>query len=250
MGALRWTGTAFKLLGELLTAAEFEQWVEAEGKALLKSQMEKLVLKGFAGRARARRALRRDIQDALDRSETLREGLAQSLASLPGLLSSAGRFMKLKKAVQFHAQGNGFDYVVAVPRVLVRNDLRSVAISDLGASAELSRFTGLPHIFLTSKADAAESVFFDSVRKDPPVPIDNDKALVIGADSDFDWHIGQPPGHYYLGYPYITSRLDKKGVRTLHKEFAPALATLKAQLASVSVDELDEFVQSFNSNAQ
>jgi hypothetical protein len=247
MGALRWTGKAFQFVGKILTAEEFEAWVEAEGKDLLRNQIEKLAFKGVAGRARAKRALRKEVIRGLEQSTTLRTALTQALDALPGIVLHDAKFMRDKKAKTFHAMPEWNKYVVAVPRVLPRNDLRHAVIGALKQSAELARFSGLPEIFLERKADAAEAAFFDGVRSHDPIVIAGGSAMILAVDANFDWKVGLPRGHYYVavsttGLVDLTKRKDRK---QFQDEVRPALVTLQAQLGAVADSELAAFRESF-----
>jgi hypothetical protein len=239
VGALRWTGKAFQLVGELLAADAFEEWVEAEGKAFVEERLKGMVLKGFRGRARARNALRHEMQGALARSDLLQAAITRHLDRLPALLQQAGRFMSMEKAAHFRASGYG-KYVVAVPRALLVNEIRVVMREALSNSRELDRFTGFPTIFLERKADAGEKVLFDWLAKEAPVGIHENSAIVMGTHSDFDWMLGRPFGHYYVAYSN-SSLEDKKARKELIKDLKEPLETLKVQLGSLSSEDMSSF---------
>src|SRR5688572_33281217 len=97
MGTLRWTGKAFQFVGKILTAEEFEEWVEAEGKAMLETQFAKLAFKRIGGRARAKKKLRQDLENELERTPALRAALSRELDELPGIVFDDAKFMRDKK---------------------------------------------------------------------------------------------------------------------------------------------------------
>jgi hypothetical protein len=244
MGSLRWTGKAFQLVGELLTADEFEAWVEAEGRAFLEERLNSLGWKWLGGRTRAKNALRHEMLKDLDRSDLLRAALIRELDLLPQLLHNAADFMLKERAPHFNAGTYG-KRVVAVPRVIVVNDLRATVSEALSGSHELSRFTGLPNIFLERKADAAERALFEHVAKNAPIGIHDDRGLVLGINRDFDWTVGRPLGHYYVALANWSLK-EKKERKELISYLEPYLETLKAQLGSLTTEELKAFADSFS----
>jgi hypothetical protein len=244
MGTLRYTGKAFQLVGDLLTADAFEAWLEATGKALLEERIKRIGGRWLFGHVRAKNALRREIINDLEKSDVLRAALVRELDLLPQLLYNAADFMLKERAPHFNAGTYG-KRVVAVPRAIVANEIRATLAAALSGSRELGRFTGFPGFFLDRKADAAEKALFEHLAKDVPIGIHDDRAIVLGVDRDFDWAVGRPLGHYYIGLANWSLK-EKKERKELISDLEPFVETLKAQLGSLTTEEMRAFAGSFS----
>lgn len=242
MGVIRWTAKGLKLTGEILDSDNVEKWITDKGKQLLKGYLEQLPAKWCAGQARARRWLRKDIEQSLGASAPFRAALEESLAQLPRiLLATAHKISSSNLSNLVQTDSLERTYIVTCPRGLVRRLYTEHVVSSLKDSAALAKYTGLQEMFLKSAAITSEDSYFSDKRRPPEL---GQRGEVVDTDSEFPWNFSQRNGHYYVGMTgplttgNLTDRDTLKGFRTFCSNNLEAMKIRMGKLTSQDIERL------------
>jgi hypothetical protein len=246
MGVIRWAGKGLELIGRILTMEDVEAWLENEGKGLVKKRLEALAVKWLFGKRRAKSKAFSDISENVNSSEPLRLALKRSLEKLPPLIGALADHIKTKGPKQL-LESNFPLGVVVVPRALVQNEYELILLTDLAEAAELSRFSGLPQLFLKDEAKKSEFAFFEMMKRGEIYTLPDRKTVLLDVDPDFDWHLTRSKGHYYCGHSdRFNVDLTHRGER---KEFLEEIQTLlnqrKTKIGYFTPEEIETIAAEF-----
>lgn len=246
MGTIKIAGKGFEILGKILQADEIEQWVEAKGKEIVESKFQDLSLKWFRGKARAKsKAIREIKEDTTAASTDAFRGLMEtSLNKFSALLVDSAQTLRQKNGLYETAGYSSWEGVVAVPRCYILEVFKRSLVRDVGGSAQFEKFEGLPEIFLARSARDAEEAFASKCGRG--VSLDNPDWMVIGVDMTWDWFLGEPIGHYYVGfYTHGDTNLNvKKDQKNFLSRIEGARRSLADNIAAKSRTELKELILS------
>jgi hypothetical protein len=229
MGAIKWTGEAFKVVGSIMAADAFDAWAKAKGKEFIEARAAELSIGWFRTAPRARRSVMHEVE-ARVASPAGKGALYSELNDFPRALWWGDRWASEVSLVTVSAIGASLQ---AVPRFVVREVYRDAIVSHLAESDELLRsYVGLPEVFLRSCADQAEEAFLEWATKASAG--DKDRRLpnglvLIGSDPEYRW-ADEMRGHYYVAQRIA----DHVKVREAQKRVAEDLRAIANRLGAAS----------------
>jgi len=238
MGIVRWTAKGLKITGEILDSENVEKWLESQARKLLEDKAKQLPAKWFAGQVRARRWLRKEVAQAIDGSPAFRAALEESLAKLPELLLEIALKISSAKPPKIVADNSRYALVVC-PRGLVRQLYCIRVVDSLKNAATLSRFTGLPEMFLARCAQLSEDSYFLDKKRLPTL---EKRGAIADIDDDYPWKLFDENGHYYVGVTRYSSDAlsDKKAKQNFDSFIENNLEPLKITIGALSVPEIED----------
>jgi hypothetical protein len=247
MGMVKWTGEGFKLIGEILTNETVEEWLKEHGKELILNLFQKMTAKWMFGHMRAGRQAKKFILHEVNGSALLRMSLNDSLNKLPNIIQRLALHIIKAKIDVLTKEGRLWKQLVIVPRAIVLNDFRITLIEDLGQASELKRFEAFPEIFLRRQAEQAEQTFLDTFKKNNNSVVVSNSGIILLADHQFDWHLGNIWGHYYFGYTDSLSEdlTQKKERKEFIKDIQPTIDAKMIELGKLTAEEIDNTNQRF-----
>ena len=236
MSTLKWTGKGLQLLGRLLAADEFEDWLLSEGKKFFTERFEIISFNWLFGKARSKKQLFQETLDSIN-SETFRIAMQGKLEKLPDIISSVGSQVKKNGPNELYEESS-FKWIAVVPRVFVQQDYQIYLIKELSQAAELNKFQSFPEIYLGDRSIESEESFFKFVAEQGYYICN--KGIILGTDSVFDWQFTEIRGHYYYGRSDISSYdLSKtKERKRLISDLEEANRKLKSRLGGLSIAEI------------
>lgn len=236
MGAVKWTGEGFKLVGRILTNEDFENWLKQEGAELLKKQLEKIAMPWLFGTRRAKSTMERTLPGFEGASDTFRTALSHELESLPRLLGRTADVLRTNGPKELVEEKN-YDWVVAVPRRVIRKVYQDRIIAELGDAAALSSFPGLARRLLISRAEEAEDEFFKGMQR--KAVLAEGRSIVLGTSFDTQWWQNEIKGHYYVGHDYVGLSLDgERNIAEVAKELAPMKERLHDRIGRMTTNTM------------
>jgi hypothetical protein len=219
VGAVRWIGEGFKLVGGILTADVFNEWLETQGKQALDQYAQDLSLRWFRKDARARKRARASMETEMS-SEPFTAALTRELDRLPVLIEKISS--RLDRVDLLSGKFSTFQRLAVVPRQLVVDGYVRNVTAVLADSAELRKFAGAPDIFLRRQAQTAEVEFFNQ----PPPIVLTSKAVVAKADTKMRWNPAALLGHYYVVTDISSVRVDRNFRRGIDEGLRPTMENL------------------------
>ena len=238
MGAIKWTGKAFKLVGRILTAEDLEEWMENEGKAFLEDRIASTSHKWFRGKARAVKGIENEVIDLTKKSDAFKEALNNSLERLPLVIARTGDKFQGNAPVHLFEKSN-MDWILALPRVVVRMAYRQIIIDELSDVAELSEYPGLASVVLGHRADEAESAFFKKNLKNKEYLCDPDGYVLVGGDGKYQWLPDEESGHYYLVYDFtgLPDLGRRDGRLSFHRLFSKLIREFPSKIGGMKKND-------------
>jgi len=244
MGAIRWTGKAFKLVGRILTAEDLEEWMEKEGKSFVEERIASTTHKWFRGKSRAVKSIKNEVIDLTKKSDAFKAALNNSLESLPLVIANvSGKFQK--NAPEHLFRKSTLDWILSLPRVVVREAYRQKLIDELSDVAELRGYPGLAPVVLGNRANEAETVFFKKILKKKEYLCDPDGFVLVGGDQKYQWLPDRELGHYYLIYDYsdLPDLSRRDGRRSFHNSFGSLISQFPGIIGGMGKSDHDNVQQ-------
>jgi hypothetical protein len=237
MGAIKWTGEAFKIVGSIMTADAFDTWAKAKGKEFIERRATELSIGWFRAAPRARKSVLREVETRVA-SPAGKSALYNQLNDIPAALWWGDQWAREVSLLNDRAYGIS---VRVVPRFIVREVFRDRVVSKLAQSDELVRsYVGLPEVFLRSCADQAEEALFEwatsASARDKDRRLKNGLVL-IGTDPEYRW-AGELRGHYYIAQG-VSSNVSVKDVQ---KRVAERFQAVINQLGAASREDKERGV--------
>jgi len=246
MAALKWKRKGLKLKRRPFTGKDIKDWVKGEGKDILLQVRTQLRLRWIFGKRRARRILYKQQVKQVNKDKPFRLALREHLNQLPDLVASVADKLRLTghKAL-FHFE-EGISLVV-VPRALVQNDFPVSVVHKMTASGDLERFPHFPQYLLRKKAIDTEELFFKVLKTGGTHICSDNQGMILGVDTDFDWHLKNIPGHYYVG---LCNQVEMdlstwRKRRRFRKSIAKILRRKKIELSDLNVHEIGKITERF-----
>ncbi len=246
LAIVSWNKGQFRIARQPVSAVMFDQWLQGEGRSVLRETLRNTPVRWFFGNARAQRALRRNVRRAFRPRGTFCTATVKHLNRLPLLIRSGA--VKIQKAG--HRELCTFDTtaaIVVVPRGVVRSDVKSALVKELTAMSQIRAFNGLAERVLSSVAVEAETVFFNYVVKGGQLVDETGRGVVLGADADFRWNIGGTNGHYYYAAS-LEEGVDLSGSRERRRFLSDIRELFHGQavhLKRLRPDEAHEMAETF-----
>lgn len=249
MGVLNWTEGGFEIIGNLLTAEEFEDWLQYEGKQFLQDKLEKTKLKWLFGESRAKSKGYNEVSGVINKSESLKLAFKKSFDKLPEIVNAWIYEIKSRR-IKLLIKNDFSKGVVAIPRILIYNNFQSSVVQSLSDSAELSRYEGLPKHFLLERATEAENSFFNNISNNEIFILPNNRTAIIGNDDVYDWHFKEMKGHYFCAYleSYNSDLSNRKQREKFESEISPMLKQVKTDLGYLTIAQLESIADSILSH--
>jgi hypothetical protein len=247
MSAIRWTGAGFDHAGEIMTAEHFEAWLSAEGNKRVEQTLGETPLNWLWGKTRATSHLRKEAYLSANRRPAFRAALVNELNTLPGIVTSmATEAHQNAPTIMFCEKI--LNYVIAVPRVVVRKRFSASLVSHLADAAELRNFPGLAATLLERQASEAENEFFNKMENaNPGMAVEADKLVIMGTDPRYEWGDASHPGHYYVARQYVgTPNLDSEDGRAgFQDKFGAMHGELSRQIGAMDTSQHNAVLQFF-----
>ena len=246
LATVSWNKGQFRIARQPVSEAMFDQWMESEGRSVLRETLRNTPVRWFFGNVRAQRALRRSVRRAFRPRGTFCAATVKHLNRLPLLIRSGA--VKIQKAG--HRELCTFDAtaaIVVVPRGVVRNDVKAALVRELTAMSQVRAFNGLAERVLSSVAVEAETVFFNYVVKGGQLVDETGRGVVLGADADFRWNVGGTNGHYYYAAS-LEEGVDLSGTRERRRFLSDIRELFHGQavhLKRLRSDEAHEMAETF-----
>ncbi len=246
MAALKWKRKGLKVKRRVFTRRDMKAWVKGEGKDALQEAKKELWLRWFFGKRRARRVLFKRLVRPARKDKAFRLALQERLNQLPSLISSVAVNIQQKGPSQL-VQRDGAMVVVAIPRALIQNDYSRKVESQMFEAEHFKRHAQLPGFFIRKKALDAEDLFFRILKGESYHICSEENGIILGVDTDFDWHLKNIPGHYYYGYTDSPEMNLKtwRGRRRFRKGIQKPLRREKQVLGNLNVHDIIQMTEDF-----
>jgi hypothetical protein len=243
---LKWTGSEFRITRQLLDNATLNEWLEREGQIVLADTFRNTRMRWFFGRKRARYTLLNGARDALKPGGRFAIALKRELDELPKIVRKAGAMIQRQKHRDLYTNDETLSLVV-VPRAIVRNELSLYLMETLMRADALATFKGLSLRVLREAAEAAETQFFEYIVGGKHFLHRNGKAMIVGADPEFSWHMGRLQGHYYCGYSSKDGRVlhNRRDMKDFQKEMKEVMFGQTVHLNRLEFDEIRTIAKTF-----
>ena len=198
MPTIKWTGKEFKVTKQLLTNDLFNEWLLEDGRVVLEDTLRGVPLRWFFGKYRAKRRLRRAARATLKPKAAFAVTLKRQLDQFPELIRKVGIRIRKRGHKDLYS-ANGEMALVTIPRAVIRNEFAVFLTDKLAIAGTLQEFRGLARRVLKDVAGQAEELFFLKTNKGAQFVHPNGRSLVLDADADYSWQLGED-GHYYCAY--------------------------------------------------
>lgn len=247
MSAIKWKNDEFQVTRCLLDRATFDRWLANDGRAMLKSELERTRLRWIFGRARARRRLWRPARDLFSPRSGYSVTVKRRLDRLPELVRRMGLVIKRSGHRDLFSIDRG-QALVVVPRAAVRNDFALLLSRELGKSPVLGRFESLAALVLGRTANEAESVFFRHLAKGRLHVDAGGRGMILEVDAKYAWQLDGIDGHYYYGYADAKTNLKQNGnLRRFRQDMKELLYAQSVYLHRLRRPDIREIGDAFRS---
>ncbi|MEE9554030.1 MAG: hypothetical protein V3W18_06995 [candidate division Zixibacteria bacterium] len=250
MGAVRWTAKGMIFVGKLLEAKEVEEYLEKMGSRFITDKLQQLPVKWLAGQTRAKKQVLSDIRKSVDKSDTFRTALTAAVEKLPYVILQISEYIRKNGPDALILRAGFSTDIVVCPRGAVKDYYVNLVTNELKDSAELSRYEGLPLIFLERITRQSEHSFFYRIADSNYEILPGNSDMIIGVDDDFGWNIDGIDGHYYVGGrdSYGTDLSKRRQRKALLKDIEKMNKTIKIELGKLPQSEISNVVKRLSAN--
>lgn len=230
----------------ILSRATFELWIAKEGAGTLERERQKLGMKWFFGRNRAKRRLYKATRHILRKDGPFCTRLKIRLDYLPIVIRKIGILIHGRGHKDLYSVDSGKALVV-VPRGIVHNDFTQYLNGELAESAELKPFYGLARRLLKEQCFEAEGLFMKQFSKKKHQVDSTGRGVILDVDEEFSWKLNQVNGHYFYGYAgkQIEPLDDRKVLKRFKSEMQEILQGQRVYLARLKRMEITAIADSF-----
>jgi len=250
VATLKYKKGEFFISKNILSRATFKQWIAREGAGTLERERQKLGMKWFFGRSRAKRLLYKATRQVLKKDSSFCVRMKVRLDYLPIVVRKIG--------IVIHGRGHkdlysadGDKALVVVPRGIVQNDFNQYLNQELVESAELKPYYGLAKRLLEEQSLEAEALFVKQLSKKKHQVDSTGRGVILGVDQEFSWKLNQVNGHYFYGYAgkHVEPLDNRRVLKRFKSEMQDILKGQQVYLARLKRVEITAISESFRTPA-